>query len=1093
MTSDPTAALAPHFAPEVLAQSRELLGRRRIVIRYQDRQRTVAMVPGSRQRPYRTEVRLECGRDGALVAVHGTCGCSVGHRCKHVAAVASLALAGAEPTAVAAAEGEQVMAWAQALVGREGAANAAPSGKRATRQLRFIIEPDSDGASPPVVYTVGVTAGRNGPTRERAVDLDALSRANKSWLGVTEQLLYQELRLREQASYGYGHLSPRLPADETGPELLRRLVESGRAHLGSVRAPALSWHQPKRASVGWHIDHRGTQTPALLGLPPSTRILALRPPHWVDPKSGHCGPIATGLSPVAAQALLVAPALSVEAAQTLAADGWPEDSGVAPPRTLALTRLPATAAVAVLELTGDRHGSCARLSFRYHEAICDPDEPYDDASIVSEATTIVRVPRDRAAEAALAARLAATGLSANEVLEPDADVRWPSRWMFADREDPTADEEAWLNFASHDMPALVAEGWDVQREPSFRWALSVVDAWTIEAEEQDEGDWFALSVGVEIEGERIAVLPAVVHALSKGHLDATQVPERGVILELAPGHRVRMPADRLRSILSVLLELFGHRPLTAAGAIVLPRAAAARLVEIDPKSDLRWHGPARLRRLAQTIAAAGTGQLARTKTPAALRATLRDYQTVGLSWLQFLRRLALGGILADDMGLGKTVQTLAHLLVERRAGRLDRPCLVVAPTSVLTVWCDEAARFAPSLSLLLHYGPGRSKDIEQLAGHDVIVTSYALLHRDIELLASVPMHVAVLDEAHAIKNPATKVAAAARRLNARTRLCLTGTPLENNLTELWALMDFVMPGLLGTPRRFATAFARPIEQDGDAARQKALIDRIAPFVLRRTKQQVLPQLPPKTEQVRYAELSRAQRDLYEAVRLGALTDVRKAIANKGLARSQIGVFEALLKLREVCCDPRLVPYASARKVTDSAKLELAMGLVSELVAAGRRILIFSQFTRMLELLGQALDERDISWLKLTGRTRKRAEVVARFEEGETPVFLISLKAGGTGLNLTAADTVIHYDPWWNPAAQDQATDRAHRIGQTQPVLVLSLVARGTVEERMLELQAGKRALADGVIGEAASRGKRRGMSLDADVVEALLSPLPTEC
>jgi len=1103
MTPDSLAAVSAYFTPEVLANAREYLGRSHVLVLRQTGSALVAQVQGDRRRPYRVEVALTGTASDVSFTVtdlQGYCACAVGRECQHIAAAASLLWQRLSPRPSAAPEAppalvvddsrEALLSWAQGVALRGGVANEEHTPPKTRRELRFVVEIDGEGLSPPVVHTVGVAGGR-----EQAVDLDDTSKTARNrlgkWVGVDDRLLYHELRLRERHAYGYAHVMPRLPPDETGPKLLARLVATGRAHLGSADGPRLQWKRAKRAELGWRLDHRGTQTPALLGLPAGAQVVGLRPPHWVDTETGHCGAVHCDLPPTAAQTLAHAPALSAES--TLEASAWPVASGIPAPRVLTLHTLPAVAPIAVLSLHGEaRAGGWARLSFRYGEAVCDPGDPYPEASIVSEATQVLRAPRDRAAEAKLMERLAQTGLSTSEIVEPDAEQRWPSLWTFADAEfgaPGLVHEEAWLSFAAEAMPALTAEGWRVERCQGFVWTLSVVDAWYAEVEESDDGDWFTLSVGVEIDGVRVGVLPAVKRALKRGLLQPS-IPAQGVVLELGEGRRVRMPADRLRVIVGVLLELSAHRPFDGQHRLRLPRAAAARLLEIDPERDLRWYGTARLRELGERLTAGVPPD--RVAVPPTVTAELRDYQHQGLAWLQFLRHHAVGGLLADDMGLGKTLQTLAHIAVEKHAGRLDRPCLVVAPTSVLPVWCAEAARFTPHLSVSLHHGSGRTRELAMLAGHDIIVTSYALLLRDVELLSALGLHLAVLDEAGAIKNPSAKISAAARRLNARTRLCLTGTPVENDLSELWAQLDFVMPGLLGTPRRFATVFRTPIEVEGDEDRRQALIRRIAPFLLRRTKADVLPELPPKTEQIRYAELGREQRDLYEAVRLAADAQVREVIDDKGLARSQIGVLAALLKLREVCCDPRLVAFPAASGVTQSAKLTLLMETVVDLVAAGRRILVFSQFTRMLRLIETALGEHGIASCKLTGRTRNRDEVVARFEAGDVPVFLVSLKAGGTGLNLTTADTVIHFDPWWNPAAQDQATDRAHRIGQDKPVLVLSLVARGTVEERMLRLQAGKRTLADGVLEAAAARGRSGRLRLGEDEVAALLAPLATQ-
>jgi SNF2 family DNA or RNA helicase len=332
------------------------------------------------------------------------------------------------------------------------------------------------------------------------------------------------------------------------------------------------------------------------------------------------------------------------------------------------------------------------------------------------------------------------------------------------------------------------------------------------------------------------------------------------------------------------------------------------------------------------------------------------------------------------------------------------------------------------------------------------------------------------------------VSIAARKLDARHRICMTGTPMENNLGDLWSLMSFANPGLLGTPKQFTTWYRTPIERQGATERFDALLGRVAPFMLRRTKAAVLAELPPKTEVVLEAVLEGPQRDLYESVRLTMEKRVREELAVRGLARSQIVVLDALLKLRQVCCHPPLTKLERARELVHGAKLELLLELVAELVAEGRRALVFSQFTAMLSVIERELDARSIRWLSITGATRQRQAIVDRFQAGEVPILLVSLKAGGTGLNLTAADTVIHYDPWWNPAVEAQATDRAHRIGQAQPVTVYRLICEGTVEERMLALQAKKAALLRGLQGGAEQRS-RDGFALERADVDALLAPI----
>jgi superfamily II DNA or RNA helicase len=432
-----------------------------------------------------------------------------------------------------------------------------------------------------------------------------------------------------------------------------------------------------------------------------------------------------------------------------------------------------------------------------------------------------------------------------------------------------------------------------------------------------------------------------------------------------------------------------------------------------------------------------------------------------------------------------TVQTLAHLLTEKTAGRADRPSLVVAPTSVLGNWRSETARFAPELSVLTLHGPARRADFERIPDFDLILTTYPLLSRDVDALREHEFHLIILDEAQNIKNSRSVAAKAAGSFTARHRLCLTGTPLENHLGELWSQFNFLMPGLLHTEKIFGQLYRNPVEKQGDLGRRAALAARVRPFLLRREKQEVARELPPKTEIPIRLTLEGDQRDLYETVRVTMQERVREELAARGLSRSTIAVLDALLKLRQAVTDPRLVKLEAAHQVTSNAKLDWLVTNLPQMLEEGRRVLIFSAFATLLGHLEDTLAALDIPYAKLTGQTKNRAEQIDSFQGGEKPVFLISLKAGGVGLNLTAADTVIHYDPWWNPAAENQATDRAYRIGQDKPVFVYRLIAAGSVEERILEMQGRKAALAQGVLGG----GLSDAASLSAGDLDRLFAPL----
>ncbi|MCQ4294715.1 SNF2-related protein [Pseudomonas stutzeri] len=657
-------------------------------------------------------------------------------------------------------------------------------------------------------------------------------------------------------------------------------------------------------------------------------------------------------------------------------------------------------------------------------------------------------------------------------------------------------EEAWLRFVQQQLPELQRQGWQIDIHPGFAYDLTTIDSWYAAVDESADDEWFDLDLGIVVGGQRIGILPVLLRLIRQNPqlLTPRALAQRSddeqlrVQLERSSQRdgqplQVLLPFARIKPILATLGELYMQEPMDGP-SLRLSKADGARLAGLESLSP-HWHGGERLRRFAGRL---HSPSIQACPAPAMLNATLRPYQLQGLAWMQTLRELDAGGILGDDMGLGKTLQSLAHILVEKQAGRLDRPALVVMPTSLIPNWQDEARRFAPQLRVLTLTGTSRQKHFGELAKHDLLLTSYALLTRDIAVLCEQPLHVLILDEAQHIKNPSSKAAQAARALQTRQRLCLTGTPLENHLGELWSLYHFLMPGWLGDAKRFTQDYRNPIEKHGDDARLSHLRARIRPFLLRRTKEQVATELPAKNEFVHWVELNDAQRELYETLRLAMDRKVRDEIERKGLARSQMVILEALLKLRQVCCDLRLLKGESTRATrgSSSGKLDSLLEMLDELMSEGRRVLLFSQFTSMLTLIEQALHKRGIAYVKLTGETDDRRTPVERFQAGEVPLFLISLKAGGTGLNLTAADTVIHYDPWWNPAAENQATDRAYRIGQDKPVFVYRLITRGTVEERIRQLQSRKAELAAGVLEGSGDAGWQLG---EQDI-DALFAPLP---
>jgi superfamily II DNA or RNA helicase len=440
-----------------------------------------------------------------------------------------------------------------------------------------------------------------------------------------------------------------------------------------------------------------------------------------------------------------------------------------------------------------------------------------------------------------------------------------------------------------------------------------------------------------------------------------------------------------------------------------------------------------------------------------LETVLRPYQKQGVAWLHFLRQNGFGGILADEMGLGKTLQALAYIRQVRQADPTAPPILVVCPTSLVFNWVEEAHKFTPTLKVLALQGPERHLKFAELREQDLVVTSYALIRRDAEKYGEFDFDTVILDEAQHIKNRQTQNAQAVKAVRSRSRLVLTGTPLENSVLDLWSIFDFLMPGYLGSAQDFRERYEQPITRARDAATQARLARRLRPFLLRRLKRDVATDLPERLEQVSYCELTEDQRAVYQQLLEATRKEVLEASTPQQQAKSRMVVLSALLRLRQACCDLRLLKAEGVDPASASGKLDMFGELLEEVIDGGHRVLVFSQFVSMLTLLRERLQAEGLEYCYLDGSTTNRREVVERFQRsGDIPVFLISLKAGGVGLNLTGADTVIHFDPWWNPAVEDQATDRAHRIGQTRVVTSYKLICRDTVEEKILALQNRKR-------------------------------------
>jgi superfamily II DNA or RNA helicase len=1050
-------------------------------------QRLIASVRGTRPRPY--HVFVEIG-DSDPVILSGRCSCPVGWNCKHAAAVLLEALR--NPPSVERVEANlldgAVGGWLHQL---RQAVHPPASPETIAYRLDWPMAPGS-----PFVIDLRVVRilKSGGWGAERALPSQQLQNATANYMTPADRGIIRLL--------GGGSWSSQLQLSED-PEIadlaMSRILATGRCRWQNVASAALALGPGRPGRLSWQVGADGRQTVGIALDDPSAVVLPSASPWYVLPAKHLAGPVELDLARPLVRLALSAPPVTKAQAEAVGAALERDLPGLALPRPRSdlLEEVRKDPPLPILTLVQRRRGwnywgvrtrewddnvDLALLGFSYGAIVIDPEDRHNELRSFEDGRIVVRR-RNRGAERAALKRLQELGLRAVETFETQD--RDGNRIAFGF----TDGQQDWANFVYDAVPQLEREGWLIDFEDGFRHR--VVDGageWTAELED-GSGWWFSLDLGIVVEGERVALLPVLSSLLARlrdrdmpSELEA--LAHNGTVFgRLEDGRHVALPLDRTKAILATLVELYDPKNLSARGKLGVSAGEMTGLAALEAATRLRWLGGERLRDLAERLSS--FSGIAAVDPPAGLLTELRPYQRDGLNWLQFLRGYEMGGILADDMGLGKTVQALAHILVEKREGRLDRPCLVVCPTSVVPNWLAEAARLAPDLRILSLHGSDRGERFPEIDNADLVVTTYALLSRDADRLLPVKWHMAVLDEAQAIKNAAAKTTQLVCRLDARHRLCLTGTPMENHLGELWSQFAFLMPGLLGDAKRFARVFRTPIEKKQDAERRAVLSGRLKPFLLRRTKSLVAADLPPKTEILRPLELADSQRDLYETVRVAMHEKVRREVAEKGLARSHIVVLDALLKLRQVCCDPRLVKLSAARRVSASAKLEHLMEMLPPLIEEGRQILLFSQFTSMLDLIKPALAEAAIDFVELRGDTKDRAGPVACFQKGKVPLFLISLKAGGTGLNLTAADTVIHYDPWWNPAVEDQATDRAHRIGQDKPVFVYKLVAQGTVEERMLELQQRKKALAAGIYDAASGSGA----GLEAGDIERLFEPL----
>ncbi|MBI5437695.1 MAG: DEAD/DEAH box helicase family protein [Nitrosomonadales bacterium] len=1053
-----------------------------------------AEVKGASPRPYFVEIFFDAGKAGDL-RIDPTCSCPVRWKCKHTAAVLLSALSLPRAPTVNHAVLEWVESFRRA-VKTPPKKTAKPAVK--PEKLCYVLTKSAYTGS----HVFGIYKGKLDDGGRLLGRLEEWSNVERALVRppqfVTEEDL-TILRLLWKQRDKHDYFSVR---GAQGNEILTRLLASGRLFFMESLAGSsylktepvlLKQGKARKAHLEWGADDSGKMVPRVVSNA-SIEVFPFNEATWyADAGAGEIGQLKMAQSPVQIVQLLNMPPLAeidVQVVSEVLREMVPD---LPPPSTDRL-RVIETTLIPVLLLDtskpswmgsfrGYRYGTqkldFARVKFRYGDAALSPGHPGEFVTLQNGET--VRVTRDQKSEKHALKSLGGYGLE--ELSGYGTPDNIGDRPIFV-----LESEKSWPSFMQQAIPQMREAGWEIAVPQGFRHHVLEVEAWEAEFGEEEDG-WFSLNMGIVVNGQRLPLAP-MLHALFRVDprwLDASQLgqtdDDEQIELLLKEGGRVHVPAGRIKPLARTLIELFDGR---ADSKIRLSRYDVARIGELSGMERWQFKGMDAVMELANKLK--NTAGIKAVSPPDGFALQLRPYQLEGLSWLQYLREQELAGILADDMGLGKTAQALAHLLLEKQSGRTDKPSLVVLPTSLIFNWKRETERFAPQLKLLSLHGKERAEHFPTIPEHDVVITTYPLLWRDEKALAEHDYHLLILDEAQTVKNVSSQAAQVVRKLNARHRLCLTGTPLENHLGELWAQFDFLLPGLLGDAKQFTKTWRTPIEKQGNKLRRDLLAKRVKPFILRRRKEDVALELPPKTFIIRTVELEGGQRDLYETVRTAMDQRVREEIAAKGFARSHIIILDALLKLRQVCCDPRLLKLTAAKKVKERAKLDMLMEMLPELVSEGRRILVFSQFTSMLELIETDLASEKLGYVKLTGDTQNREEVVRRFQDGEVPIFLISLKAGGVGLNLTAADTVIHYDPWWNPAVENQATDRAHRLGQTKNVFVYKLVVAGSIEEKILALQEKKAELAASILSEDVNGLVKFG---EADIA-ALLAPLPDD-
>ncbi len=1014
-------------------------------------------VKGSAQTPYQTSAAIKKSNKGGFI-IHSTCSCPVGWNCKHAVA---LLLAYQADTPNYNIE-NSYQSWFELL--QQQLSKKQTTAGSSAYQGYFRLSFNKSAYNHSLRYLqveYGSVRFLKSEKRNVFAEKDLISVVdNEAWMESYKWVTAEDVSILQLLLAKEGRVAKLAKSaiyNENDLLALQKILATGRCFWEELSLPVQAAEKRKLTLQWQEQDEDLKQLQITLAESENWLLIPTPTPYYIDTDTGLVGQIETQFDRDWLLSLLQTPPLADKQCEHFTQEvslRFPDavlPNPVAYPTRQIDDKLQVVFALSEQTIK-EQPLFVARLSFHYGDLILDPgvvDEPTRSEFMCDK--EIVSVDRDIDLESLALKQFEELCLLDLHMYDP----KQPESTQLLGILPPElggTQQFQWLSLLTAHKARLEVLGWRFDISPSLALDSEQVDSIDLEIEEQ--GNWFDLGVSIEIEGKRIELLPLLLEWLRSN--EDWQQHQFDILLAQPNGRPLRIKRESIQPVLSILQEL-GE---VNNNNIHLPQSQAALLAQLPEINN--WVGGEHVKALADKLS--NFSGIQAVELPDNLNASLRDYQLAGLNWLAFLNEYGFSGVLADDMGLGKTIQTLAYLLYKKQHRQLSDPALVICPTSLVGNWLNEALKFTPTLKVLVLHGVDRHQHFASLADYDLLITTYPLVGRDFKQLNEFKFSDLILDEAQTIKNPLAKMTKSIKQLNAKQRLCLTGTPLENHLGELWSLFDFLMPGFLGSHSTFNRFYRKGIEGEGNQQVQEWLIQKTQPFLLRRTKDEVAKELPAKTEIVHKIALPNDQRTLYESIRITMEAKVRDLLKEKGMARSRIEFLDALLKLRQACCDPRLVKLEHAQGIKSSAKLDFLMEIVPEMIEEGRRILIFSQFAQMLSLIEESLQEEGVDYVKLTGQTRNRSEVIDKFQSGDVPVFLISLKAGGVGLNLTAADTVIHYDPWWNPAVENQATDRAYRIGQDKPVFVYKLICEQTVEERVLALQARKQKLADSVYG-----------------------------